>query len=367
MSFLKSIEHFNKKLIYLLFKLLFGNKPANIPLDRAKIRKILILRYDKLGDMAVTVPVFHSLKEAIPDAEIHVIASTKNAGLIKNDSSVSKIYIYDGKFRSLISIIAIARKENYSIILSFIFNNTTKAGIIANLAGKKGTPKAIILNEKRQKLYSSLFNIQVPVERNKYYTTELLLIFVSAIFALKYSIENHSRKILYSSEDAQPVLDFIRKLPTEKYILLNISAGSVARKPGADKLIRMLAQILRKHTKICFALNYSPADKSDASKISEAFPGKVFCCPPTENILEIASRVALSQMVISPDTAIIQFAGAFSKPVLGFYLTGGTFINEWTPDNVPFRAVISKDNRMLSDEDVNIAVNFFEELYENRV
>jgi len=44
-------------------------------LSVSSIRKILIIRLDRIGDMVMTTPIFRALKEKWPDAQITVLTN----------------------------------------------------------------------------------------------------------------------------------------------------------------------------------------------------------------------------------------------------------------------------------------------------
>ncbi|MBK9248072.1 MAG: glycosyltransferase family 9 protein [Ignavibacteria bacterium] len=129
---MKWIENAFRNFIYFLFRIFLRNKQVSLPLDGSKIKKILILRYDVLGDMIVTTPVFHLLQEKLPHAEIHVVGTKRNVVLLKHDERISKILCYDETFRSLLELRRLARRENYDCIVGLVFYKATKAGAWAN-------------------------------------------------------------------------------------------------------------------------------------------------------------------------------------------------------------------------------------------
>ena len=55
-------------------------------------KKVLILKYDRIGDMIVTTPIFRELKKSYPDISISVLASNLNKDVIKYNPYVEKIY-----------------------------------------------------------------------------------------------------------------------------------------------------------------------------------------------------------------------------------------------------------------------------------
>ena len=80
----------NKKIKAYLLKLL-TNKQKNL-FDIKKSKSVLILKYDRIGDMVVSTPIFRELKIAYPNISISVLASKANKDVIKNNPYIDKIY-----------------------------------------------------------------------------------------------------------------------------------------------------------------------------------------------------------------------------------------------------------------------------------
>lgn len=56
--------------------------------------KILILKRDKLGDMLLTTPMFATLRAALPEARIDVLANTYNSWVIDGNQDVDRVWRY---------------------------------------------------------------------------------------------------------------------------------------------------------------------------------------------------------------------------------------------------------------------------------
>ena len=56
-------------------------------------KKVLILKYDRIGDMIVTTPIFRELKNAYPKCSISVLASEENKDVIKYNPYIDNIYV----------------------------------------------------------------------------------------------------------------------------------------------------------------------------------------------------------------------------------------------------------------------------------
>lgn len=84
--------------LILLFPFLILRK-TGIP--NTEIKKILLLRHDRIGDMVLSTTVFKALRIKYPTATITVSASCKNKDIIKCDPNIDEIFIYNGLFSYL--------------------------------------------------------------------------------------------------------------------------------------------------------------------------------------------------------------------------------------------------------------------------
>jgi ADP-heptose:LPS heptosyltransferase len=110
-------------IIKAFFLKLIGNK-KNIPFDNKKINKILIFRYDRIGDMIVTTPLIGALKKSFPNSKLIILASEVNACVLTNNQYVDKIQKYPKNiFLAILCLIRLRAEEidllvdlNHSII-----------------------------------------------------------------------------------------------------------------------------------------------------------------------------------------------------------------------------------------------------------
>ncbi|KKQ18439.1 MAG: hypothetical protein US31_C0004G0001, partial [Berkelbacteria bacterium GW2011_GWA1_36_9] len=84
-------------------------------------KKILVIRNDRIGDMANSTNVFPALKENFPNAKITAIASKANRALIEKNKKIDKIITLDfapRTFKDIINFLKTSlkiRKEKFDI------------------------------------------------------------------------------------------------------------------------------------------------------------------------------------------------------------------------------------------------------------
>lgn len=70
-------------------------KPLTLDERWARVRRVLAIRLDNLGDVLVTTPAIHAIRESLPDAEITLLASQVGAQVGRLDPDISEVIVYD--------------------------------------------------------------------------------------------------------------------------------------------------------------------------------------------------------------------------------------------------------------------------------
>ena len=102
---------------YFLRKLTYKN---SVKFDLKSTATILFMRYDRIGDMIISTPVFRELKLAHPEIRISVLASKSNREILANNPYVDEV-ITNSKnsfFRDLRSLLSL-RKNKFDVCVEF--------------------------------------------------------------------------------------------------------------------------------------------------------------------------------------------------------------------------------------------------------
>jgi ADP-heptose:LPS heptosyltransferase len=359
-----SLDKFTRWITYILFRLLFGNKTVTLPIDASKIKKILILRYDAIGDMIVTLPSISVLKRHLYNTEIHVLASNRNDSIVRHDIKISKIFILEKGFAGIFRTIKKLRKERYDLIFSLVFNKTSFAAIIANLAGYKKTIKISVAHETRNKLYSSYFNVLLPIEiyRNKMTMAEIQSRMICTTFGINYNPLMLDASISIPEDRVFKASEFFSNYPDTKFICLNISAGNPDRKWDLQKNIDFINTIAGLLPDVKVQLICSPEDVNDAIEICNGCSDRAVLFPPGKDVLDTCEALKYMDAVVTPDTSIVHAAACAGKPVLVLYSLKTSFIREWMPFKVDYRCVSTLERQPVSEIKVVDVVKAFRDL-----
>ncbi len=336
------MQNLIRRLTAMLFRIIFRNSPAQMPLERNSTKKILILRYDLLGDMAVTTPLICYLKHQIPKAEIHIVGSQRNIGLLRCNTDISRIYCYEFSLLSFLRIAKKCRKENYDAVFSIVFHKTTKSGIWANFCGGRKAIKITNLNYSREKLYSSMFNAMIPLTHGKYTMAELLVQMAAAAYGLKYTAEDIQFSLPYDKINANKANNFLENIEPEYRIFINISTSRPENCWPVENWISLLDLLHTYFPNLQFILGGIKNDNGNLLLITNRHGEYCRIVSQTTDILDICAVIDRCRLVISPDTGIVHIATGLKKPVLGLYtpLHKGT---EFLPIYRPYEVVFSDE------------------------
>jgi ADP-heptose:LPS heptosyltransferase len=67
----------------------------NKSIEKEKIKNILVIRRNNVGDMICAIPVFRTLRREFPDASITVLAESSNAHVVSGASFIDNLLVYE--------------------------------------------------------------------------------------------------------------------------------------------------------------------------------------------------------------------------------------------------------------------------------
>jgi ADP-heptose:LPS heptosyltransferase len=329
-----------KKLANLLCKVLLG-KGKKIDFDTRGIKRMLILRNDKIGDMIVTTPLFRELKKAYPDLIIDVVASSANKDIIRHNPHIADVIVWDKKgVANDIEQIRKIRKKNYDVIFSTLGIFSLPFLMRIKLLGAKYLIG--FNNEKYQTntKHLGMFDYTVDCVRSRH----ILESYFSALenFGLKqidyryelFGVEMHAAK----------TRAFLAGIGGQYkgVVCFNYQGSCSTRTINKDDAVRFCQELSEKYRDSAIVVVYPPCDKEMAGAIVDAVDRRnVFLSFETEHILELASLIRECDLVISPDTSVIHLASVYNKKILGFYINSDNY-KLFYPTSEQYRVVLSE-------------------------
>ncbi len=344
----------------LLF-VLFGNRTKATPLSSKNIRKVLIFRYDRIGDMVLTTPVLELLRINMPQAEIHVLASPANAPILRCDERISSVYRYRKDLRTLWHLRKQIRYEQFDVVLCLVFNKTWDGFLAQWLCGSEAL-RITVAHESRIRFYEPLYDVQSPRLEAKS-LAELQMCVVKYAFGWDTKLLPLSLRICPKAVNRQH--QYVKKVVGDcPVLLINCSAGSPERSLSSDLVISFVSQIQRFDTTLCFMVIAIPSESTLVEKICTQLPF-VHRVPILDDIQDVCALVQEASWLITPDTAFVHFATAVQTPLVGLYQANASKDKLFIPVGVRNEIVYANQGENITDIDTKEIRNAFIRLREN--
>ncbi len=141
----------NRKIEYLylaLRNLIFGSLCSftktykKDDLSGSCIRKILVIRLDRIGDMVMTTPIFRALKENWPDVQVTVLTNPVNKNIVINNPFIDCILVYDSEnehksFNSRLTFFRSIREREFDLVIDPYLDYELKTSFITRFVGNR--------------------------------------------------------------------------------------------------------------------------------------------------------------------------------------------------------------------------------------
>ncbi len=349
MSPVKRLESAVRNVVLALFALVWRRgDSAKIPVDGSKLKKILILRPDKLGDMVITFPLIDALRRHYPHLKIYLLASERNYPLVKADPRFEKVYIYRKRLFRDIRVVQELRREACDLVIDAVRNDSATTLFLAQLAVKKGT--RIGLGKVEHARFYDYNHPENPLqqEHNIDFTLKLLKSFQSdEEQAERYAspfIDNTSRS------RAEKLLGQVAG-SNDKFWLIgyNASGGRPARRLTYESSLTLLQSLISEHSDLHILLLAAPNDYQICQRLSAQLHQRVYLPPPGLNIVEVSALISRLSLLLSPDTSLIHIARSFRVPVIGLYTASARNYEHWHPYGQRDGVVLSRNEYDIHD------------------
>jgi ADP-heptose:LPS heptosyltransferase len=354
----KKIEHLFKKILNLPFILFLkkGN-PARIPVNPDKVRSILILRPDKLGDMIATIPVIHALKEKFPYLQVDVLASPRNVSIIENDPLVDQIHLYSKNIFSDWPVMMQLRKKGFDVVYDPICHDSITGLLLTKIIGRHSVRAAA----RKLKLRDYYDYCEPYLTDGDDHNIDNGLLIFNALGISPESVDPfHS---VHLPDDSKTVAErFYQSLPTggRFRVGLNISAGSATRTLPVDKYISIANAINAGHPEFEFAVICVMEQRKEAERLVSGIKAKGHLVPENLSLLDVSAIVSRLDMLISPDTSLVHIARLMKIPVVGLYSGHERNFRFWRPYRQKHGAVVAKSIYDIHDIEPSQVVSEFE-------
>lgn len=280
------------------------------------MKKILITRTDRLGDVLLSTPVFKAVRDAYPKSHIAVMVRPYTRECVDGNPYIDEVLVYDkrGQHKSLFSSLIFALNlKKRSFDTAIILHPTNRANLVTFLAG---IPERIGYNRKMGFFLTK--KIPHKKETGRKHELEYTLDIVKAMGIKPKDTEIY----MPIREDVQNRIDRTFSscgiLPKDKLVAMHPSSSCLSKKWNIERFAKV-ADTLIKEDKVKIILVGGPDGKIDAEKTKRYMKEPVIDFSGKTTIPDLAALLKKCSLFISNDSGPVHVAAAVGTPVISIF------------------------------------------------
>ena len=306
----------------LLGWMLPGPRDAVLPSPTSSDYRVLVIRYERIGDMIMATSLIRNIAKAIPGGKVDVLATPATAPVLEGNPYVGEVLTLDRRsLSSYRKILKQLRRERHTVMVDGRINNPPLftstpllmyAGRARFRVGARG--------ERKPRIY----NVSVPEwNRVDHYIDGSKQLAVP--FGVDPAKVDWQPEIFLSSEERARAEDLWAEagslissgkaeIQTDgKRLLVNLSASEPKRRWPDGKFIVTLEGARARAPNMPMIIMGLPSEWASVQRVANA----VRALPAETPMLRDAfALVGTADLVFTPDTSISHAASAFRKPSL---------------------------------------------------
>lgn len=254
--------------------------------------------------------VIKKIRQSYPHLEIGLLTLPRSRELFKYNKDINKLFTWQPL--TLLFLCITERLRNWDLLID-LNDDASRRSV---LALKLIKPKHSIAfhNEKSRE------NFEMTIKtfpKDKGHIVKRLSVILKA-FGIKV-LESELKPIVYTDERIINELKHDRKGNNEFLVSINISAGHISRYWAVTKWINLARELLKLSPKIRIWVLSSPKDKKTRNFIVGEINDRRVAGFDKNALHYFLCAIAVSDLLISPDTSAIHAASGFGTPAIGLY------------------------------------------------
>jgi len=276
------------------------------PIPKEKIKKILIFRPDRIGDLILTTPAIKILKENFKNSQIDIVVNSYTKPIVENNPFIKNIFCIDEYKRK--EFIKIIKKENYDLAVIFFSNIKYK-----KLAFKARIPYRIGSNRDGGGYLLSHF-----IEDTRKYLRHEVLACLDILKILNIKINKNEELFLKPDKKyKRKVLDFMKKnnLTNKRFITIHPYSRDPNMRWPENYYKELIKKILN-FKKFKIVIIGSKNEKILVEKLIKDIKPSPINASGEFSLGELIYFLQFSKLFIGNSTGPVHIANALKVPVI---------------------------------------------------
>ncbi len=317
----------------------YGNYP-----DLNGIKKILVIKLRHLGDVLLSAPVFSSLKNQLPSAQIDAYVYKEAAAMLEGHPAIRQLIFYDRKWKKLslfhrmrkeIQLLLYLRKQNYDLIINLTEGD--RGAFVCKISNAKILVGYDEGKKSKRKVYTHLVKIcpglRHTVERN-----------LDCVRKIGIFPQENKRALYFSIPDdvTQKMTHLLQKKDFSDFYLIHPLARWRFKCWPTEKMRRLILTLLENNEKVVLVAGNNPEEKKIIDEIvyGISHPHFLNLCSQL-SLKELGACIQLSKALICVDSVCFHMANALKAKT--YALFGPTSDVTWGAWQNPNAHIITKN------------------------
>lgn len=301
------------------------------------MKKILVVRNDKIGDFMLAWPSFAMLKQSLPHAEIVALVPRYTQDLAIMCPWIDKVIVDTQTKEDFNSLVTTIKNERFDAAIA-LFSNSYNA----KLLWKAKIPYRLA---PATKLAQLLYNHKLRQRRSQ-----------SAKPEYEYNLDliRHflAEQRVVSLDPKAPYLTFSKKILTEQkaslaqslsidvdkqWCFIHAGTGGSANNLSLQQYAQLIELLSKEYPDFVFVLTAGPDEAEKAQQLCALLPNAP-CVIYDKNsgICDFATSIACADLFIAGSTGPLHIAAAIDVPTIGFFPSKRSATPlRWQPLNSP--------------------------------
>ena len=281
--------------------------------DFSEVRKILIVRLRRMGDILMTTPALRGLREAFPGAHLTYVVEEPYRGLLEGHGALDEVLVLPNQ--SGLSAFARAlrkiRRERFDAVVDF--HGGPRAFQLTMLSG---APVKIGYRVKyKGALYTHSLSRQGAAGPIHSVVNHYNLVRILGVPGTPGPLESAPA----GEEDVRRLNELLsaRGLEGGSFIVFHFSAGNRAREWGVDNAAA-LVNLFTRRTELPVVLVGGPADRETAAAVLTR-GGRAYSFVGEISLKQLYRLIAKSRLFVGPDSGPMHLAAAARVPIVAYF------------------------------------------------
>ena len=344
-----------KKIKAKLLKLL--TKKHDVEFNLADAKKVLVLKYDRIGDMIVATPIFRELKKKYPDISISVLASKGNRDVIKYNPYIDNVHTNykNSLLNDFLSLLKL-RREKFDVCIELEHSVIPHAILRLKIIN----PKKVISIHKdgRYGIKGSelqLYDFYTKKNKEGHFGE----IWLDTLSFFKIKPDSRKYDIFLSDKERNKAKEFVSSIDSKIKVGINLEGSFKEKQIQPEELKQICKGIYDNYSDIKIVILTTPNKSEKINKIiSKMGFDFVIQSYATDTMLDVAALIEQLDLIITPDTSIVHVASAFDKPIVSIHENNKDSYRLWKPISTLSKTVFAKSSYGLFDYNVDQIIKY---------